>query len=321
MKVLLGQEIHPDAMNLLKDNGFDIVVSPSPEDKVVRQHIEDAEGIIVRTATKLSRETIMAAKRLKVIGRTGAGVDNVDVGAASERNIPVCNAPEANTYTVAEHAACFMLALAKDLKTMDEAVRGADWGIRNNYTPVDLDSKILGLVGFGKIGRATARICSAAFNMKIIAYDPYLPEKISAGFRFDMANTLEEVFEKSDFISLHIPYNEKNHHLVDKKMLSKMKRSSFIINTSRGGIIDEPALAEAIKQGQISGAALDVFENEPPERNNPLLKLDKVILSPHSAALTKESSSRMAAHAVQGVIDVLKNREPQWAYNRNEISL
>ena len=104
MKVLLGQEIHPDAMNLLKDNGFDIVVSPSPEDKVVRQHIEDAEGIIVRTATKLSRETIMAAKGLKVIGRTGAGVDNVDVGAASERNIPVCNAPEANTYTVAEHA-------------------------------------------------------------------------------------------------------------------------------------------------------------------------------------------------------------------------
>jgi len=321
MKVLLGQKIHPDAMNLLKANGFDIIVSPSPEDEVVRKYIEDAEGVIVRTATKLSRDTIMAAKKLKVIGRTGAGVDNVDVAAASERNIPVCNAPEANTFTVAEHAVCFMLALAKDLKIMDTAVSEGNWNIRNNYAPVDISAKTLGLVGFGKIGRAVAQICYNAFSMKIIAYDPYLPPDLSTGFPFDTAGTIQQVFEKSDFVSLHIPYTKENHHLVGKKLLSGMKKNSFIINTSRGGIIDEQALAEVIKQGKISGAALDVFENEPPERDNPLLGLDKVILSPHSAALTRESSSRMAVHAAQGVIDVLKNRKPQWVFNRDEISL
>ncbi len=319
MKVLLGQKIHPHAMELLQKKGFEIIISPSPEDEVVRDHITHADGIIVRTATRLSRESIYAAKQLKVIGRTGAGVDNVDVQAASEKSIPVCNAPEANTKTVAEHALGFMLAMAKDLQKMDAGVREGNWQIRNQYTTVDISGKTLGLVGFGKIGRAAAKICSNALDMPIMAYDPYLSKNISVDFPFVLADTIQEVFQKSDFISLHIPYSKKNHHLVDQELLSLMKKSAYIINTSRGGIIDEQALAECISQGKISGAALDVFENEPPAPNNPLLGLKKVILSPHSAALTQESASRMAVHAAQGVIDVLSNRKPKWVYNRNDL--
>ncbi|MCG9478881.1 MAG: hydroxyacid dehydrogenase [Actinomycetia bacterium] len=321
MKVLLGQNIHEQAINLLKENGLKIEISPSPEDEVVREHIADADAIIVRTATKLSRETIQTAQKLKVIGRTGAGVDNVDIKAASDNNIPVCNAPEANTSTVAEHAVCFMLTLAKDLKSMDAAVRAGNWKIRYNYTPVDISEKTLGLVGFGKIGRTTARMCVQAFGMDIITYDPFLGSDVDVDFSYDMVDTLDELFSKADFVSLHIPYTRENHHIVGKKLIEKMKKSAFLINTSRGGLVDESALARALSDGTIAGAALDVFEDEPPEEDNPVLASDKVILSPHSAALTKESSARMAVHAAQGVIDVLNNRKPTWVFNIKDIRL
>ncbi|MFO7929545.1 MAG: hydroxyacid dehydrogenase [Candidatus Humimicrobiaceae bacterium] len=318
-KVLLGQKIHKDAMNFLKNKGFEIIVSSSPEDEVVRKQIKDIDGLVVRTATKLSRETILAAKRLKVIGRTGKGVDNVDVKAASEKNIPVCNAPEANIMTVAEHAIAFMLALAKNLKAMDNAVRDLNWEIRNNYVPVDISGKTLGLVGFGNIGRAMARKCYNAFNMDIIAYDPFLPEGLEVNFPFKLKGSLDEVFTEADFVSLHIPYTKQNHHLVGKNLLGKMKKGSFLINTSRGGIVEEEALASILKDGGIAGAALDVFENEPPQKDNPLLGIERVILTPHSAALTSESSRRMAMHAVEGVADVLEGRKPRWVFNRNSI--
>lgn len=321
MKVLLGQSIHEQAVKLLKENNIEVVISPSPEDEVVRQHIVDADAIIVRTATKLSRETIEAAPNLKVIGRTGAGVDNVDVEAASEHNIPVCNTPEANTSAVAEHAVCFMLALAKDLSAMDNAVREGNWKIRFNYTPVDISGKTLGLLGFGKIGRTTAQMCCRSFGMQILAYDPYLPADLKTGFPYTLADNMEEIFEDSDFISLHIPYTKENHYIVGKKLLEKMKNSAYLINTSRGGLIDEKALAKALTEHKITGAALDVFEDEPPKPDNPLLECENIILSPHSAALTKESATRMAVHAAMGVIDVLHNRKPKWVFNIKEITL
>jgi len=318
-KVLLSQEIHNDAIRFLKDKGFVVEITPSPEDEVVRKYTGDADAIIVRTATKLSRDTIFSAKKLKVIARTGAGVDNIDVRAASERNIPVCNTPEANIGSVAEHTMAVILALSKYMIKLDSAVRENNFAIRNSYLPVDLQGKILGLVGFGRIGRKVAEKCHNCFSMKIVYFDPYISSEISVGFHCDRAENLEEVVVISDFVSIHIPYNEKNHHLINKEILEKMKSSAFLINTSRGGVVDEPALAEFLLKGKIAGAAVDVFENEPPGPDNPLLKLDNIILSPHSAALTKESSKRMAMHAAEGVVDVLEGRKPRWVYNYDKI--
>ncbi|MBM3705525.1 MAG: hydroxyacid dehydrogenase [Actinobacteria bacterium] len=316
-KVLLSQKIHEDAERFLRDRGFILTTSPSPEDEVVRQHIIDADAIIVRTATKLSRETIFTAHSLKVIARTGAGVDNVDIDAASERGIPVCNTPEANIESVAEHAVSFMLALSKYLVLMDNSVRKNDFAIRNKYLPVDLEEKTLGLLGFGKIGRKVAEKCAKCFGMQVIFHDPYLVGDISPGYEYLRVNDMETIFLQSDFISLHMPYTKENHHIIGMELLSKMKPGSFIINTSRGGIIDEYALAETLVSGPLCGAALDVFENEPPEKNSPLLSLENIILSPHSAALTKESSKRMAIHAAQGVADVLEGKTPKWVFNRD----
>jgi len=319
-KVLLSQEIHKDAISFLKQKGFELFTAPSPEDEVIRKYITDVDGIIVRTATKLSRDTIFAASRLKVIARTGAGVDNVDVAAATEKNIPVCNTPEANIDSVAEHAVAFILALAKYLFNMDSAVRSGNFTVRNSYLPMDLEDKTLGLLGFGKIGRKVAGICSSCFGMNIKFFDPYLGNDIKVNFPFEKVGTLDELFKVSDFVSIHIPFTKENYHMIGSECLNKMKPGAFLINTSRGGIIDEAALADALSLGTIAGAALDVFEDEPPKPDNPLLKAENIILTPHSAALTKESSRRMALHAAQGVADVLEGKTPQWVFNRDKIS-
>ena len=320
-KVLLSQEIHKDAVKLLKEKGFEVIVCNSPEDEAVRKLASDADAVIVRTATKLSRETIFSAPNLKVIARTGAGVDNVDIDAASEKNIPVCNTPEANVDSVAEHAIAFIFGLSKYLTIMDAAVRENNFTIRNSYLPVDLEGKVLGLVGFGKIGRKVAQICNKCFKMKIFYYDLFLPENIKIDFDCQRYSKIEEIFINSDFISIHIPYTKENHHIINKEIIGLMKRTSFLINTSRGGIIDEEALAAALKEGKIAGAALDVFENEPPKADNALLKLKNIILTPHSAALTKESSRRMAMHAAEGVADVLEGKEPKWVFNKDKLKI
>jgi len=320
-KVLLSQEIHKDAISFLKEKGFEIFTASSPEDEIVRKYVADIDAIIVRTATKLSRDTIFAAKQLKVIARTGAGVDNVDVAAATEKNIPVCNTPDANIDSVAEHTVAFILALSKYLFKMDAAVRSNNFTIRNSYLPMDLEGKILGLVGFGKIGRKVAGICSICFSMKIKFFDPYLSNDIQDNFSFERVDTIYKLFTISDFISIHIPFTKENYHIIGSECLKKMKAGAFLVNTSRGGIINESALAKSLDSGMISGAALDVFEDEPPKPDNPLLKAENIILTPHSAALTKESSRRMALHAAQGVADVLEGKTPKWVFNRDKINL
>jgi D-3-phosphoglycerate dehydrogenase len=319
--VLLSQEIHKDAIKLMKKKGYKVVISSSPDDEMVRKYITDASAIIVRTATKLSRETIFSAKKLEVIARTGSGVDNIDVEAASEKNIPVCNTPAANIESVAEHTVAIILALSKYLFKMDSAIRENKWEIRNEYLPFDLQGKILGILGLGKIGSLVAEKCYNCFNMKVMFFDPFISKTANKNVKYKRINTIEDLFSLSDFISIHIPYTEKNHHIINKDILEKMKRDAFLINTSRGGIIDEEALAKILSRGRIAGAVLDVFEKEPPSIDNPLIKLNNIILSPHSAALTKESSKKMAIHAVESVIDILEGRKPRWIFNLENIKL
>lgn len=312
-RVLLCQDIHPDGRRVLEGK-TEIVVAPDAREETVRSVIAGFHGVIVRTATRLGRQTIDAAADLQVIGRTGVGVDNVDVPAATRRGIPVCNTPEANCSSVVEHTLSLILALAKQLPAMDRAVRDGEYGVRYEYRAIDVSGKTVGVVGMGRIGREVARRCSQALEMKVIAYDPYFkPDGTDAGI--ELTSEVDAVFERADFVTVHVPHTDQTHHLVGGDLIGKMRPGSYLINTSRGSVVDEAALTRALSDGGIAGAGIDVFEKEPPEVDDPLLSLANVILTPHSAALTKECVSRMAVDAAEGVLAVLEGRKPKYVFN------
>ena len=249
-------------------------------------HIADAEAILLSTAYKMTREVIESAKNLKVISRTGVGVDNVDVSAASEKGILVLNTPQSNSISVAEHTVALIMALSKQLVSYDYELRNGNFAVRRTNRAVDLDGKTLGLIGCGRIGRFAAQKCKAAFGMQVIGYDPYI-EQLDG---ITLYKDIKDVFRLADYISIHIPLTPETKGLVGGELLSLMKPAAYIVNTARGGIIDEAALAKALAENRIAGAALDVFEEEPPAADNPLLPLRNAILTPHSAALTRECS-------------------------------
>lgn len=306
-RVLLTQPINAEAQSLLAGRA-EVTVAPGPDDATIRAHITGCHGLIVRSATRLSRATIMAADCLEVIARTGAGVDNVDVKAAAERGIPVCTTPEANARSVAEHVFAVVLSLAKDLVRCDAEVRRGNWAVRDEPCRFDLSGKTLGLVGFGRIGREAARI-GAGFDLKTIAYDPYVqafPEGIAA------MGDLDSLLQSADIVSIHVPLTDSTRGLIDARKLAMMKPTGILVNTSRGGVIDEADLYSALSEKRIAGAALDVFAGEPLAPGHRFLTLGNILLTPHSAALTRECSRRMSMHAVEGVLDVLEGRTPRW---------
>ncbi|MGB9859581.1 MAG: hydroxyacid dehydrogenase [Moorellaceae bacterium] len=312
-KVLIVQPIHESGMQRFGDD-FEVKVAPDPSIETVKREIKGVEGVIVRTAP-FPREIIEAADRLKVIARHGVGVDNIDVQAATEKGILVLNTPDANAVSVAEHTLTAIGALAKRLVPMDRATRKGNWEMRNEYKAIDLDGKVLGLVGLGRIGTLVAKKASAAFNMKVIAYDPYVSRSIAEENGITLYDDLDRVFREADVVSLHTPLTPETKGLVNAARIFMMKPTAFLINFSRGEVVDEQALYEALKRGTIAGAALDVFQEEPPPRHHPLFELDNVLLSPHSAALTQECVVRMATGAAQGVLDVLSGRKPQFVVN------
>lgn len=312
-KVLIVQPIHESGMKVFDDR-FEVKVAPDPSVETVKREIRGVEGVVVRTAP-FTREIIAAADSLKVIARHGVGVDNIDVRAATERGILVVNTPDANAVSVAEHTITAIGALAKRMLPMDRATRNGGWEVRNEYKAVDLDCKVLGLVGLGRIGTLVAKKAAAAFNMRVIAYDPYVRPETAVENNITLYSDLDRIFQEADVVSLHTPLTPETRRLVNEKRLALMKASAFLINFSRGGVVDEDALYKALKNGLIAGAALDVFEEEPPPHNHPLFELDNVLLSPHSAALTRECVVRMATGAAQGVVDVLTEKRPQYVVN------
>lgn len=315
-KVLLSNAIQPAAMDILAGK-VEAVILPDNSVETAKRLVGDVEGIILRTNIKVTREIMDAAPHLKIISRTGVGVDNVDVPAATEKGILVCHTPGVNAISVAEQTVALMLSLAKRLKTMDNAVRAGNWQIRYASKSVDLDGKTLGIVGLGRVGSLVEQKCRLAFNMKVIAYDPYVEQAEGV----ELCSSLDQVFNQADFVSIHVPYMAETHHLVDGRLLSLMKPDSCLINTSRGAVIDENALIEALKSESIAGAGLDVFENEPPSPENPLLGFDNVVSTPHSAALSRECVVKVAITAVQAVVDCLEERRPTYIYNKKELGL
>jgi D-3-phosphoglycerate dehydrogenase / 2-oxoglutarate reductase len=315
-KILLSKLIDPAGMKVLEGKVEPVILADSTVE-TIKKMVADVEGIILRTNIEVTREIIEAAPCLKIISRTGAGVDNVDVAAATEKGILVCHAPGVNSISVAEHALALMMAMAKQLKVVDQAVHKDNWKIRYASKAEDLDGKTLGLVGLGNIGSLLAQKCRLAFNMKIIAYDPYVKEAEGV----ELYSSLDQLFSQSDFISIHVPYTKETHHLVNTRLLSLMKSDSYLINTSRGSVVDEKALIEALKNDSIAGAGLDVFEKEPPSLDNPLLKFNNVITTSHSAGLNRDCERKLAIEAAQAVIDFLEGRQPKHIYNNKELLL
>jgi D-3-phosphoglycerate dehydrogenase len=242
-------------------------------------------------------------------------VDNIDIKAATEKGIVVVNTPNANATSVAEHTLTVIGALAKQMTVYNREMRVGKWEIRNSYRAVDLDGKTLGLVGVGRIGSMVARRAAAAFNMKVIAFDPYITPEKGREMGITLVSTCNDIFRQADVVSLHTPLTTETRGFVNASRLRLMKPTAFLINFSRGEVVDEKALYQALKTGVIAGAAIDVYDPEPPLNDNPLFELDNIILSPHSAALTQECVIRMATGAAEGVVEVLSGRPPQFVVN------
>lgn len=264
--------------------------------------IPEADALIIRSATKVDRAMLEAAPKLKIVGRAGVGVDNVDLKAATDRGVIVMNAPDGNTVATAELALGLMLALARHIPAADGSLKAGQWE-RKAYMGIELRRKTLGLIGFGRVGRAVAKR-ALAFEMTIIAYDPFVSAEVGANLGVRMV-TLDELYAQSDFISLHALVTDENYHMINAETLAKMKKGVRIINDSRGALIDEIALAEAIKSGQVAGAALDVYETEPPAADNPLIGLAGVIHTPHLGASTLEAQDEVAVQIATTVLDGL----------------
>jgi D-3-phosphoglycerate dehydrogenase / 2-oxoglutarate reductase len=312
-KILIVQAIHESGVRVFDDR-FDVRVASDPSVATVIKEIRGVEGVIVRMAP-FTREIIEAADSLKVIGRHGVGVDTIDVKAATERGIMVVNTPNANGLSVAEHTIIAIGALAKQLTIYNREMRRGQWEIRNSYRAVDLDGKTLGLVGIGRIGSLVARKAAAAFDMKVIAFDPYVAPEKGREMGITIVQTSDDIFRQADVVSMHTPLTPETKGFVNAARLRMMKPTAFLVNFSRGEVVEEKALYEALKSGVIAGAAIDVYDPEPPLKDNPLFDLDNIILSPHSAALTQECVIRMATGAAEGVVDVLSGRRPQFIIN------
>lgn len=309
--VLLPEPIEDEARELLEKSGARVVQSPDKTPATVGPLMAEADAVVLRTGIKMNAELLAKGTRLKMVSRTGAGYDNVDVEAATAGNVIVSSSLGANTTTVAEHALALIFALYKQLPILDREIRKGNFKIRYAYLPRDMRGKTLGVIGFGRIGSEIAHACHDSFGMKIIAHDDYLPAKVKAELASWVEFTeLNDLCARSDIITMHVPLTEGTKGLIGTSRLALMKKDTVIVNTSRGGVIDETALALALNEKRIGGAGLDVFEDEPPKADNPLLACENAILTPHAAALTQECVVRMAVLGAQRVIDLMNGFEP-----------
>ena len=309
--VLLPQPIEGEAVKALEQAGVGMVLADYPSPETVRPLLGGVQGLILRTGIKITRELMDLADDLEVISRTGGGLDNVDVDAATEKHIIVTSNLGVNTSSVVEHALALMLALTKKLPVMDQAIRNGEFKIRYEGLPRDLRGKTLGLLGFGRIGSELGRCCRELFDMQVVSHDPYVLEDVRAGYKNQVAFVeRDELFKQADVLSIHVPLTETTRHAVGEEALALMKPSAIIINTARGPIIEQSALFHALQDKKIAGAGLDVFEEEPVSEENPLLGLDNIIMTPHSAALTKECVIRMAVEAVNCTLAVFNGCIP-----------
>lgn len=319
MKIVILSEPIDDAGMRVLEGRVQVIVSPDPSEQSVGRLIQDADALIVRTATQVTRNMIEGAGHLKVISRTGGGLDNVDIKAATDCNVVVCGVKGPQDRFVAEHTIALITGLAKQLHYLDRETRRGNFKSRFEYRPVGLAGKRAGLIGLGRIGRIVAEMCVHGLSMEVWAYDPYIDPEALEGTDIILSEDMEAVIKTADFLSLHVPLTGETLGLIGEDQFGLMKPTAFIINTSRGEIIQEAALVDALKNRVIAGAGVDVFEKEPPDARNPLFEIENVIVSPHSAALTKDTVAKLAEGAAQNAIDVLENHKPSYSANWEEV--
>ena len=320
-KVLVVQGLHEQGLQMLKNRtDIEFNVLMSDDENEILEAAKDVNGITVRTA-KISSRIIEAANKLQVVSRHGVGYDSIDLVSLNNKKIPLTIAAHSNMISVAEQAMFFLLALSKNVFYYDDFTRKGDWTNRWDVKAWDLAQKNILVIGYGRIGSNFVKR-ALAFDMNVYVYDPYIEKekvKISGAIPVD---NISENLQKMDAVTLHCPKNDETTDLFTKKEFNLMKKSSFIINCARGGILNEEDLYEALKNKNISGAGLDVFDVEPTPSSNPLFKLNNVILSPHIAGVTIESTVRMATETVQNVLDVLDNKINQSVVvNNKEIGI
>lgn len=313
IKVLLPEKIAAEGIEYLEKRGYEMVYAAhedSDGQEAIRAAITECQAVIVRNA-RITRAIMLAAPKLKVIARHGVGVDIIDTAAAAELGIWVTNAPESNTNSVAEQVIGAMLSLARQLNSCHSMVCRGKYGRRTQICGMEMAGKTLGIVGFGRIGRCVAKKAALGLEMNVIVYDPYIKE-MPGEYEVKKAESLEEVLREADVVTLHVPLLEDNRHMIGKEQLAVMKKNAILINYARGALVDSGALAEALEQKLIGGAALDVFEKEPVDKDDVLCGLEQVLLTPHTASFTGESLKNMALHAAMGIHEVLAGREPSW---------
>lgn len=308
-KVLIPQEVSVKGIEYLEANGCECILLEDCSVENICKNVADCDAILARN-TMFPKEVADAGKKLKIVARHGVGFDNIDVKAFTDKGIKVTLTPGANSNSVAEHTIALILACAKNIPFFDENTRLGNWSLGDTVRTIDVLDKTLGIVGCGSIGRLVAQKAALGLGMKVIAYDAF-PIKDKPDY-ITVCDNMDEIFEKSDFVSLHLPLTPDTRKIVNKDKFEMMKSSAYFINAARGGSVDEDDLYEALLNKTIAGAALDVYELDPPEKDNKLFTLDNIIVTPHNAAHSVDSMDRMAFNAAREIVRVLNGEEPLW---------
>src|ERR1700757_1534301 len=316
VKVLISDKLSPAAIEIFKERGVDVDIKTGLTPAELRDIIGQYDGLAIRSATKVTKEVMDVATNLKVVGRAGIGVDNVDVKSATSRGVVVMNTPHGNAITTAEHAVAMMFALARQLPEASASTKEGKWE-KNRFMGVELTAKVLGLIGCGNIGSIVADR-AVGLKMKVLAYDPFLTEARAVELGVEKAE-LETIFTRADFITLHTPLIDATRNIISREAIAKMKKGVRIINCARGGLVDEAALYDAIKSGHVAGAALDVFEEEPATAS-PLFELENVVCTPHLGAATTEAQENVALQVAEQISDFLLTGSVTNALNMPSVS-
>jgi D-3-phosphoglycerate dehydrogenase / 2-oxoglutarate reductase len=301
MKIVVADKISPRGVALFSDLGWQVVVQPKPE--ALAAELADADALLVRSATRVTDELLAQGPRVRVVGRAGVGVDNIDLDAATHRGVVVMNTPGGNAASVADHALALILAMARSIPQLNSAMHAGRWE-KSGAAGAELRGKTLGLVGLGRVGAGVA-LRARGFEMQVLAYDPYLSPERASEWGVQLV-PLKDLLAKSDFVSLHTGLSEATRGMINAETIAHMKRGARLVNTARGELVDEAALAEGLRSGQLGGAALDVFATEPP-KDSPLLTMNNVIATPHVAGSTAEAQEEVGVQIAQQVRDYLSD--------------
>lgn len=317
VRILVAGKLHPDGLALLKRDDIQLDYVEEVSAASYRPYLKNADALLIRTQP-LPAEYIAEATRLKIVSRHGVGYDAVDVGALNTRRIPLTVVGDVNSRAVAEHATMLMLAAARRALIFDRKMRNGEWNYRNTLDMDELDGRLLLIVGFGRIGRRLAEIAKV-LGMEVSAYDRYQPDDVIRAEGVRPVGDLNAALREADVVSLHVP-RVGDTPLLGATELALMRRTAIVVNTARGGLIDEAALVEALNEGRLAGAGLDVFVNEPPADDDPLLSCERAVLSPHNAGLTVACARRMAVSAAQNILDHFAGvLDPALVVNLSEI--